>query len=63
MDQEMWFVIQFSPKGADDWAVVSADKYDSWNTARSIMTGYRKTMANWDYRMLRYTLHEEVLKD
>ena len=61
---ETYFTVQFSPAGAEDWAEVSTDTYDTLAGARAVLARYR---ANGDYayayRVVRKTIIEDPVSE
>jgi hypothetical protein len=63
VDAEVWFQIEFSPKGANDWALVDGQTWELLANARAVM----RNLANMhvihgdvEYRVVRKTVTTEV---
>lgn len=64
IDTEVWHVVEFSPKGADDWAVADSRTADSIEGARRLLESHRKFRRSdriYDFRIVRKTLQSEVV--
>lgn len=60
-NKEVWFEIQYSGQGADDW-FSNGETYDKIESAQREMAELkqRRELQNFEYRIVRKTLVEEV---
>lgn len=58
---EVWFEIQWSKQGADDWFSASGTSADSIDSARERLAHCIKHNAEFDFRIIKKTLAEEVV--
>jgi hypothetical protein len=63
--QEVWYVVQVSSKGWDDWASESDKTYDTLDTIQVELARIRKGNLGevFDFRLVKKTLTEEPVRE